>query len=76
MKIRIAIKMIDKGRLVFDTTHKSIIDAGGLSSGVVYCLQHRVSEIQTRDIYLRPYYRRRTKGITTIFAVQVTPGGV
>lgn len=45
----------------------------GLPSGSVYTLERKIGDVQTQQVWIRPYYRRFINGELHIFAVQVTP---
>lgn len=45
----------------------------GLPSGKLVTMERKVGDIQTQQVWIRPYYRREINGQMHIFAVQVTP---
>lgn len=75
--VHVVVHTLDAGILSIDITQAELSAAGWLRSGRVYSAQHRVSDVQTRDMLIRPYYRRRSQATDqpsiTIFATEVKP---
>lgn len=72
--VHVVVHTLDAGILSIDITRAELSAAGWLHSGRVYSVQHRVSDVQTRDMLVRPYYRCTNKsGDLAIFATEVTP---
>lgn len=73
MSARLLIRLTDGDTWLIDLSDERLEAIGGLPAGRVYRLERRVSDIQTRDVFIRPYYRRTTNDIITIFAIQTIP---
>lgn len=72
-KTRIVIKMLDGGDWLIDIKTESLAMLEHIPSGRVYRLERRLSDLQTEEVFIRPYYRRTHDEVTTIFAVQTVP---
>ena len=70
---RIIVKLYDGGDWMIDITAETLAQIDGIPSGKYYKLERRTSDLQTQDIFIRPYYRRTKENMTTIFAVQTIP---
>lgn len=76
MSARLVIYLDDGGSWLVDMTDERLEQIGGLPSGRNYRLERRIGDVQTQDIFIRPYYRRAAGDTITIFAVQTIPEGV
>lgn len=70
---RIVIRLVDGGEWLIDISADTLEGIEGIPSGQVYRLERRTSDLQTEDVFIRPYYRRTSNNQTTIFAVQTVP---
>jgi hypothetical protein len=70
---RVRINMRDNSTWEILVKPDALKNVRHLPSGQVFTLQRQVSDIQTQDVLIRPYYRRVIRSELHIFAVEVVP---
>lgn len=73
MSTQVKITLLDGTLWEVKVDAKALRDVKGLPSGKVVRLHRRGEDVQTREVLLRPYYRRYIDGQLHIFAIQVMP---
>lgn len=71
--IQVKITLLDGSLWEVKVHPKDMKAVNGLPSGKVVRMHRKTSELQAREVLIRPYYRRYVEEQLHIFAIQVMP---